>query len=109
MTFTEIFSIILVHFIADFLLQSEKMATNKNHSINWLTIHVAIYTFCFLVFGFKFAIINGIAHWVTDYITSKWCTKLYKAGRIRSFFKVIGLDQTLHFIALFGSYFLLKC
>lgn len=45
----------------------------------------------------KFVAINAMCHWVTDYFTSRWTTKLWKENRMHDFFVVIGLDQLIHY------------
>lgn len=96
--------LIWIHFIADFLLQSDKIALNKSSSNIALTKHVALYSICFLPFGYKFVIITWMAHWLTDYISSRVCKNLYGKGERHWFFVVIGLDQALHLTALFLTY-----
>lgn len=108
--------IIIVHFVADFVCQTDKMAQNKSKSNYWLTTHVMIYTFvtmvCWIIF-FLFSLIFipitvfiliFVMHWITDYITSRISGKLYKKGDIHNFFVIIGFDQVLHYIQLFLVY-----
>lgn len=90
-------SILITHFIADFVLQSDKMAINKSTSISWLTVHIATYSISMmLIFGWKYALVNGLLHWAIDFGTSKWTSYLWKKGDRHNFFVVIGLDQLLH-------------
>ena len=103
-----ILAFIIIHWIGDFVLQSHWMATNKN-SNNWaLSAHVTIYTLTlwfFLTILSRYAqyaalvaLLNGLAHWVTDYYTSRWSSKLWKQNDIHNFFVVIGLDQMIHYL-----------
>jgi len=107
--------ILVAHFIADFCMQTERQANNKSKN-NWILLeHVAEYT-CMLVVSTVFLfdwynpvsawwpLFNGIAHYGTDWVTSRWTSRLYKQGKIRAFFRVIGLDQLVHFATLFASY-----
>ena len=108
--------ILVVHWFADFVLQTHHMSTRKSSSNYYLTMHVSVYTFTTivlwaLVFPFtplhitslgiwaSFAVIF-VTHWVTDYFTSRWTSKLYKEVRFHDFFVVIGLDQVLHYTQL---------
>jgi hypothetical protein len=99
--------ILLVHWFADFVLQTDQMAQNKSHSIKWLSIHVLVYTIPLLVFGVKFALVNGGVHFIVDYFTSKISKRLYLKSDIHNFFVVVGLDQYLHTAFLIWSYFAL--
>lgn len=118
-------SIMFAHWWADFVCQTDEMATNKSTDIWWLTNHAASYAFyvllwtigimgiycytndsnlpeTFLMLSFTGAIF--IAHWVTDFITSKITAKLWKEKKIHKFFVVIGFDQWLHAVQLLIIY-----
>ena len=99
MTLIEIFAIIIIHFIADFILQDEKWALGKSKYWSDLVSHTFTYTFVFFVFYIIFALtssinyglkadyyghticvmwyfpITFIAHTVTDYFTSRIVSK----------------------------------
>lgn len=113
----QIFAIIFIHWIADFILQTHEMAINKSKSNYWLTQHVKSYMFGLLLitymiihFGgtlhgaFFWWILNGALHWITDYFTSRWTSKLYASGNFHNFFVVIGFDQFIHYLCLFTTY-----
>lgn len=132
MTLIEIFTIIIVHYIADFIFQTDEMAINKSKSNLYLFRHVFIYTlvwltgtilFCIpqmnnfttelwsiyvLKFVIIFPLITFICHFITDYYTSRWSSYLYQKGERHNFFLVIGFDQILHYLQLFITYNLLK-
>lgn len=98
-------SLIIIHTVADFVLQTDKMATSKSSQNKWLAIHVGVYSLCMLVyFGPVFAAVNFVLHFVTDWCTSRITSRLWKAGRRHDFFVVIGVDQALHMIALVLTY-----
>jgi len=97
---TDIIILIWIHFIADFILQTDKMAMNKSKSNKYLALHCLAYSLPLLWFGWVFALVNGIAHFMTDWITSRATTKLHQKGERHWFFVVIGLDQAIHMTTL---------
>lgn len=113
-----IYFLIWTHFLADFVLQTDSMAKNKSSSNAWLGRHIAIYTATlnfilgfYLLFSGKptfsilnfwaFCLINGAAHFATDYVTSRITKKLWAKQQVHNFFVVIGADQALHLTVLF--------
>lgn len=104
--FQNICLILFLHWIADFILQTDWMAQNKSTSNKALLIHVSVYTLPFLFIGWKFALLNSVIHFCVDYITSRIAKKFYNNGDIHNFFVIVGFDQTIHFITLFGLYML---
>lgn len=102
-----IIGLIWVHFIADFLFQSQKMSMNKYNNVKWLSFHVVVYTLPFIIFGWKFAIINGIIHFLVDFFTSKGTHYLYEKNEYHWFFCLIGFDQAIHITTLILTYIIL--
>lgn len=88
--------ILVVHWIADFICQTDKMAQNKSTSFKWLSSHVSVYTLIMMVFGWKYALTNGVLHLCIDFFTSRATSFLWKKNDRHNFFVVIGLDQLLH-------------
>lgn len=113
----QILIILFIHWVADFLFQNQKMALNKSKENHWLFIHVLTYSTVWFVVGvfffdlikvLQFTFITFVFHYVTDYVTSRWTSKLYKDQKFYgfpSFFSVIGLDQYLHYLQLILTYY----
>ncbi len=124
----QIILIIFIHWIADFLFQTSDMALNKSKSNYWLSIHCLTYSAVWLCCGailydigmwqchrmdvILFTLITFVCHFITDYFTSRWTSKLYATQKFYgfpSFFNVIGLDQFLHYAQLIICfYYILK-
>ena len=121
-------SLIVAHFAADFLYQTDKMALNKSKSWGWLAFHVGIYSGIMaivaggLFFPFDmrsqviFLSVTFVTHFVTDALTSRATSKLWFFERSYGdgpnlwiakepstrhwFFVMIGLDQLVHYVTL---------
>lgn len=99
--------LLFMHFVADFILQSNWMAQNKSKN-NWaLFTHVFIYSLPFILISPLYAAINGLLHLLVDYNTSHLSSKLWANGKVHWFFVVIGFDQLLHALCLLWTYNLL--
>lgn len=120
------FSLLVTHFIGDFLLQSNYMALNKSKSFGVLCLHCLVYSLCFLPFGLLFSLITFLTHLGTDFVTSRITSKLWFIDlRLRStvnpnlkwpffamidtkkrhwFFVAIGFDQLIHYFTLGLTY-----
>lgn len=119
-----VFAILFIHWIADFVLQTDKQAKGK--SKNWadLLSHTGTYSAVWLFasafiiyfdgnglshmdnayYALLFAGITFVAHTITDYFTSRLNSKLYTANKVHYFFVSIGFDQILHYVQLFLTY-----
>lgn len=95
-----IIAIIWIHFIADFVLQSTYVATNKSRSIKCLIEHGCMYSLPFFILGIKYALINVVLHISIDFFTSKLTTRFYLREQYRRFWLVIGIDQAIHMTCL---------
>jgi hypothetical protein len=95
-----------LHWVGDFVFQSSWMAINKSKDFLALLTHVTIYS-CILALGVAlsfqypnglqwFFLANFVAHLATDFVTSKFTSRFYAAGRIREYFVMIGFDQFIH-------------
>lgn len=126
---TSILLLPLLHYIADFELQNNWMALGKSKRLLPLLAHVTVYAGCFgLVFGWQFGVVTFATHFLTDFVTSRWTSKLwflplhslpslhkisesryvpthwtYDTGTRHRFFCVIGLDQMIHSYTLLFS------
>ena len=93
--------IIWMHLFSDFFLQTDKMAINKSTSNKWLTYHVLVYVMPFWICcGPAYAAANFVLHFITDFISSRCTSYLWKKNERHWFFTVIGIDQALHMTAL---------
>ena len=97
-------ALIWLHFLADFLLQSNQMSIRKSSSFKWLCLHTTIYAAPFLVFGWQFAVITLVAHTTIDFVTSKINKHLWQNKKLHWFFTTIGADQALHLTQLYLTY-----
>jgi ABC-type multidrug transport system fused ATPase/permease subunit len=104
------------HWVADFVLQTDWQAKNKSSNNLALLNHVLVYSMVFYAMIFFlinpfiaaiFFVITFVAHFTTDYFTSRLNTKLWKEGKVHYFFVSIGFDQFLHYAQLFITYYLL--
>lgn len=113
-----LFLILIVHWIADFILQTDWQAKNKstnNKALLWHTVTYSIFwilpiKFCGLTLeeALAFACMTFIFHTITDFFTSRLNSYLYKQNKIHWFFVSIGFDQILHYIQLIITFKLLE-
>lgn len=84
---TVIYTLLVAHFVADFIAQSDWMALNKSKRWDALAIHVIVYTGAVgavvsVVHGLPestgyFFTVNALAHFVQDAITSRITSRLW--------------------------------
>jgi len=88
-----IYTLLVAHFVADFLCQSDWMALNKGKRWDALTLHVGAYTLAlapFAAWAYTYSsptdatlpfglwlIVNAVAHFVQDAITSRINSRLW--------------------------------
>ena len=96
-----------IHYVADFLVQTQWQAENKSKNMTALVRHVASYSLCFAPFmyimpqnGVQFFLANALFHFMTDFITSKASSSAYKEGNMKAFWGVIGFDQLIHHVTI---------
>lgn len=112
--------ILFIHWIADFVFQTDYQAKNKSKSISALIDHTLTYTACWIIpIGIVgaathhppilfFLLITFICHTITDFYTSKLNASLWEEGKVHWFFVSVGFDQFLHFVQLLITYQLLS-
>jgi Protein of unknown function (DUF3307). len=114
--------ILFAHYVSDFVLQTRWQAENKSKSLEALFMHVITYSFslfCWLAlpvllwahdpqmltFVYVYVGINAVAHFITDFATSRISSYFHRKGKIHAFWGVIGFDQFLHQAVLLLTFF----
>ena len=101
--------LLFVHWLADFVLQSDRIAKEKSSNNLMLFYHCLIYGTMFAgatimanygVKGLWYGLLIGLIHFPVDYVTSRLNSKFYKAGKNHEFFVSIGFDQWIHFVTI---------
>lgn len=126
LSFVEIATILVSHWIFDFIVQTDEQAKGKSLDVNYLNEHVFTYSLCMfipmgllfyngpfnmigsLLLTFVFCLWTFGFHWITDYYTSRKMRKLYEQEKRHEFFVYLGFDQLLHSLQLFATYIVLK-
>ena len=116
----QIFLVILfVHYLSDFVLQTDEQAKNKGIGKNlWnrpLFFHVLTYTISWSLFflvlpidplfyniygWLLFVIFIGVPHYLIDWCTSRIGKPFWEKGDAHNGFCIVGFDQILHYICL---------
>ena len=96
--------LVWMHFIADFILLSDKVAINKSKSFLYLAGHAVIYGLIFILISPLYAVVNSALHFMVDGVTSRLTSYLHSKGERHWFFVVVGLDQAVHITCLFLTY-----
>jgi hypothetical protein len=104
---TIVIVLVWTHFFADFVLQTDAMATKKSVSNKILAQHCFLYGVPFVFFGLMFAVINAVVHFMVDWCTSRIAKKFWLANDRRNFFLTVGIDQAIHLTTLIITYKLL--
>lgn len=108
--------ILIVHFVADFIVQTDEQARGKSGSLYPLIAHITSYSIalwfaliCYSYFDRSvtglalYVFWNGLAHFVTDLVSSRVGKARWEAGDRRGFFIVVGADQLVHSLCLILS------
>lgn len=117
---TDVVLILIIHWIADFVCQSESWSINKSKDWRVLVKHTLTYSLIWLiplclytgdwVGTLYFVLITFVLHSLVDYHTSKAVKKRFEdkhyGSPIPNFgaFTLIGLDQLFHYLQLFGTW-----
>ncbi len=113
-----VLGILFIHWVADFLCQTDWQAQNKSKKWNALLQHTGNYSviwflpMLYLFLGsadkaFSFVGITFVAHTITDYFTSRLNSKFWKEQKVHWFFVSVGFDQLLHYTQLLLTYYVL--
>lgn len=117
MTESLLIFMLLIHFLADFGLQTTDQAQKKSVDIIPLAQHVGVYSLVWLIAvlslsgnittAFYFALITFVLHYITDYGTSRIASGFFNKGDYHNGFVVIGFDQIMHYLQLYYTFKLL--
>jgi hypothetical protein len=115
--------LLFFHWVCDFPLQKNDWAINKSHDFIALLKHCATYAFSYGFFVWMFFFFTDavlgifsvvvftlwmlLSHLVIDGISSRVNAYLFKNEMRKLFFDSIGFDQFLHYVTIFGFFFLL--
>lgn len=116
-----VIGILFLHWIFDFVFQTEWQAMNKSKDREALLQHTAVYAGCWLAVTILYAgildlsgrwllfpIITFFCHSATDYYTSRVNAILWEKKDTHGFFVSVGFDQFLHYVQLFVTFKLLS-
>lgn len=89
-------ALLFLHWVMDFIAQTDWQSKNKWHNWYALTSHTVIYALPFMSFGLRFWLATLITHTAIDFVTSKLTHKFADDQDWHNFFVVVGFDQWLH-------------
>lgn len=101
--------IILIHYLADFGLQTHQQSKMKSEKFIYLLDHTFVYSAVWFIAALVFlpidqaalfALITLVAHTITDFFTSRISKTYFAKKDIHNGFSVIGFDQMLHYLQL---------
>lgn len=110
-----VLGVLFIHWVGDFVLQTDKQAKGKSSNWNDLLLHTFNYSMIWLIpclsYSWKmflFVPITFVCHTIQDYYTSRVNKTLWESGNVHGFFVSVGLDQFLHLAQLLITIQLLK-
>lgn len=106
-----------IHWYGDFYLQTHWQATNKSKNLTALATHVGAYTATLAVGSIllfhefmefsptwvAFVVVNGMLHFLTDAITSRFTAHYFGRKDFHNGFVVVGIDQWIHHVTLMAT------
>lgn len=116
------FCIFIVHWIADYLLQRGEWAIQKSSDMNALLKHTITYSVVWLIpmiplLGFInalwFCYLTWVIHTLTDFATSPKVKRMFEEEKYytdlpnQGVFSMMGFDQVLHYLQLYGTFLFL--
>lgn len=87
-----------IHFVGDFVLQSDRMAKEKSTDWNQLAKHCWVYMIVLglLTQTYYYAVFNAGIHFAVDAVTARINKRLWDAKQVHYFFVGVGFDQLIH-------------
>lgn len=116
-SYRDLVLMLLVHFLADAALQTDKQAKMKSTDFEQLGFHILTYSSCIFLMALvlygdiravTFTIVTGFAHLFTDYCSSRIGKPYWEAKDYHNGFLIVVADQILHILQLTGLHILLK-
>lgn len=120
MTDIQVFIFILVvHYLADFALQTNDQANLKSTNNLYLAYHVGTYTLIWSLMYFvlplhaEWATFTGwfvftswvfMSHFAVDWVTSRVGKPFWEKKDFHNGFAVVGFDQILHYLSLIAIF-----
>ena len=126
--YLEYIALMIIHWVADFVIQTRQEAKNKSTSNKYLLLHTVKYSLLYISFFpligravFLFIGITFISHTIIDYFTSRVNKNLWTKREMLKvidkdlssrwehlFWCTIGFDQCLHIIQLIITYTMIE-
>lgn len=97
----DVLLLIWMHYLADFLCQPRYLAETKSTNTKSLILHCVMYSVPFFWFGWQYAVLNGVLHFIVDWPSSRIIRYYWYKDKKYVAFSLIGLDQALHLTCLY--------